>query len=292
MQKTISNIVECMGIGLHGGDEVKIIFKPAPENSGIIFRRIDDQKNLVVEIKANFENVFSTTLCTSLSSVCGKYQIATVEHLMAALWGCGIDNIIIEINADEIPIMDGSSIEFVSLFENAGIIQQYVAKKYLEILKSIRVEEGDAYAELTPGKGFSINMEIDFAHKLISKQALHFTGSSNDFKLDLSSARTFGFIKDVEQLKKMGLAKGGSLENAVVLDEENILNKDGLRYSDEFVRHKVLDSIGDLYLAGYNIVGEFLGKKSGHKLNNLLLRKLFKDKSAWRVIEEASLNPI
>ena len=285
MQRTISTEIECYGTGLHSGDKVMVKFLPAEAGTGIVFHYIDRIENKSIHIAASFDNVTSTTLCTSISSKCGKYTVATIEHLMAALWGCSIDNIIIEVDAAEIPIMDGSSAEFVELFESIGFKEQSASKKYLEILKPIKVEEGDAYAELVPGNNFAIDMEIEFAHKLIAKQNFSFSQLSNSFKLDISTARTFGFIKDVAYLKRMGLARGGSLDNAVVLDDEGVMNDEGLRFEDEFVRHKVLDSIGDLYLAGYNILGKFLGRKSGHKLNNFLLRKLFDDKDAWRVVE-------
>lgn len=284
-QRTINQSNECSGIGLHSGNEVKLKFLPAAVNTGILFKCLDKSGLNSIEIKASFDNVSSTTLCTSITSKCGKYTIATVEHLMAALWGCSIDNIIIEVDAAEIPIMDGSAAEFVRLFENIGFKDQEANKKYIEILKAVKVVDGDAFAELIPGDNFAINMEIDFPHQLISKQNYHFNEEVSNFKRDISSARTFGFFKEVEQLKQMGLARGGSLDNAIVLDETGVMNEDGLRFEDEFVRHKVLDSIGDLYLAGYNIVGKFFGRKSGHKLNNSLLRRLFEDKDAWRIIE-------
>jgi UDP-3-O-[3-hydroxymyristoyl] N-acetylglucosamine deacetylase len=290
LQKTIRNIVDCSGIGLHSGNLVRAKFIPAEENTGICFRRFEQDSKKTIEIKANFDNVHSTNLCTSLSSSCGQYHVSTVEHLMAALWGCGIDNLIIELDADEIPIMDGSSADFVKMFEKVGVKMQAANKRFIEILKVVRVEDGDAFAELSPGNGFAVNMEIEFPHKLIEKQVFRFSGHNHDFKQELSRARTFGFIKDVEYLKKMGLAKGGSLDNAIVLDENGILNNEGLRFEDEFVRHKILDSIGDLYLAGFNIVGEFLGRKSGHKLNNMLLRKLFSDPRAWKIVEQNEMN--
>lgn len=288
LQKTIKKEIECSGIGLHSGNQVWLRFSPAAVDTGIVFRYLDEEKKSSIDIKASFDNVSSTMLCTSITSKCGKYTISTVEHLMAALWGCGIDNIIIEVNAKEIPIMDGSAAEFVKLFERAGFKQQPANKKYLEILKSVRVEEGDAFAELIPAENFAINMEIEFPHQVIAKQNYHFNEELTNFKHEISSARTFGFFKEVEQLKQMGLARGGSLDNAIVLDEQGVMNKEGLRFEDEFVRHKVLDSIGDLYLAGYNIMGRFFGRKSGHKLNNVLLRKLFEDKDAWRIIENGS----
>jgi UDP-3-O-[3-hydroxymyristoyl] N-acetylglucosamine deacetylase len=285
LQRTIKKSIHCSGIGLHSGNVVEVKFLPAQINTGVLFVYKDTSSGISVEIKASFENVSSTMMCTSITSQCGKYTISTIEHLMAALWGCSIDNIIVEVNATEIPIMDGSSAEFVKLFENVGFQDQSANKKYIEILKNVRVEEGDAFAELTPSADFVINMEIDFPHQVISKQHYHFHPRSDSFKHEISAARTFGFFKEVEQLKKMGLARGGSLDNAIVLDENGVMNEEGLRYEDEFVRHKVLDSLGDLYLAGYNILGRFFGRKSGHKLNNVLLRKLFEDKEAWRLIE-------
>jgi len=279
-QNTIGNIVSCSGIGLHSGRTVSMQLLPAAEDSGIVFRQVDDQDNIIGEVRASYENVTSTMMSTNISSPDQKISIATVEHLMAAFWGCGIDNVIVKINGNEVPIMDGSSSYFVFMIECAGIRHQKKYRKILEITNKVELHYGDAFVIIEPSDEFRIDLGIDFAHPLIQKQDFHFDQNSN-FKMDIARARTFGFEKDVEKLRSIGLAKGGSLDNAIVVGEDNILNPQGLRFNDEFVRHKILDSIGDMYLSGYHIKGAIKAAKSGHALNNMLLKKLFDNKEAW-----------
>ena len=282
-QRTIKNRVSCFGVGLHSGSFVNMSILPAPVDYGIVFRRVDPNKNIIGEIKAEFDLVSTTFLGTNLVSKDSKIKIATCEHLMAAFWGCGIDNAIIEIDSDELPIMDGSADHFVFMLECAGILEQNIGRRFLEVLKKIEVSEGDIKATISPAFDFKVTMDIDFADKIVSKQSCTFVANTSSFKIELSRARTFGFLRDVDKLKELGLIRGGSLDNAIVVGDEGILNGNGLRFKDEFVRHKVLDSIGDLYLSGARIMGHFHGSKSGHSLNNKLLHTLFADKSAWRI---------
>lgn len=284
-QRTIKNKVNCFGIGLHTGSFVNLSLLPAPIDNGITFRKIDSSRKIIGEVKAAHDLVSTTFLGTNLVSKDNQIKVATVEHLMAALWGCGIDNVIIEVDADEMPIMDGSSDHFVFMIESAGICEQNVGRRFIEILRKVDITEGDAYASIAPDSDFSVRMDIDFNDTVINKQSCSFYANTNSFKIELSKARTFGFLKDVEKLKELGLIKGGSLDNAIVVDQHKVLNDNGLRYKDEFARHKTLDSIGDLYLSGSRIMGHFHGVKSGHSLNNQLLRKLFSDKSAWRMVQ-------
>jgi UDP-3-O-[3-hydroxymyristoyl] N-acetylglucosamine deacetylase len=284
-QRTIRNKVSCFGVGLHSGSFVNMNLLPAPIDNGISFRRINTDRQIVGEIKAEYDLVATTFLGTNLVSKDKKIKIATVEHLMAALWGCGIDNAIVEVDADELPIMDGSSDHFVFMIECAGIMEQNAGRRFIEILRKVEVSDGDAHAFISPNSDFSVQMDIAFDDNVIAKQSCSFLANSSSFKIELSKARTFGFLKDVEKLKQLGLIKGGSLDNAIVVDDHKVLNDNGLRFADEFVRHKVLDSIGDLYLSGARIMGHFHGIKSGHSLNNQLLRTLFADKSAWRVMQ-------
>ncbi len=284
-QRTIKNKVSCFGVGLHSGSFVNMALLPAPIDNGISFRRINADRKVVGEIKAEYDLVSTTFLGTNLVSRDGKIKIATVEHLMAALWGCGIDNAIIEVDADELPIMDGSSDHFVFMLECAGIIEQNAGRRFIEILRKVEVSDGDAHAMISPNSDFSVRMDIAFNDSVITQQSCSFLANTSSFKIELARARTFGFLKDVEKLKELGLIKGGSLDNAIVVGEDKVLNDNGLRFQDEFVRHKVLDSIGDLYLSGARIMGHFHGVKSGHSLNNQLLRTLFADKSAWRVLQ-------
>jgi UDP-3-O-[3-hydroxymyristoyl] N-acetylglucosamine deacetylase len=282
-QRSIQNKVSCFGVGLHTGSFVNMSLLPAPIDNGISFRRITSDGKVIGEIKAEYDLVATTFLGTNLVS--NKIKIATVEHLMAALWGCGIDNVIVEIDADELPIMDGSSDHFVFMIESAGILEQNAGRRFIEILRKVDISEGDVSAFIAPSGDFSVRMEIAFDDAVVAKQSCEFFADSNSFKIELSKARTFGFLKDVERLKQQGLIKGGSLDNAIVVSDDRVLNDGGLRYKDEFVRHKVLDSIGDLYLSGARIMGHFHGIKSGHSLNNQLLRKVFADKSAWRMVQ-------
>ena len=282
-QRTIKNKVSCFGVGLHSGSFVNMSLLPAPIDNGITFRRVNSNKQILGEIKAEYDLVSTTFLGTNL--VFNSMKVATVEHLMAALWGCGIDNLIVEIDADELPIMDGSSNHFVFMIESAGIYNQKAGRRFIEVLKKVDISENGASASIEPNSDFSVHMDIAFDDQVISKQSCVFRANSNSFKIELSKARTFGFLKDVEKLKNQGLIKGGSLDNAIVVGEDKVINPEGLRFEDEFVRHKVLDSIGDLYLSGARILGHFHGIKSGHYLNNQLLRKLIADKSAWRLVQ-------
>ncbi|OUS31058.1 UDP-3-O-[3-hydroxymyristoyl] N-acetylglucosamine deacetylase [Thalassotalea sp. 42_200_T64] len=279
-QRTIKQSINATGVGLHKGEKVQITLRPAPTNTGVIFRRVD--LNPVVDIPATPEAVGETTLCTCLVNEQGV-QISTVEHLLAAVSGLGIDNIIVEIDSPEIPIMDGSALPFVYLLQSVGIEEQHCAKKFLRITKTIRVEEGDKWAELRPHEGFKINFAIDFDHPVIANttQSMTLDLTSSSFIKEISRARTFGFMKDIEFLRSHNLALGGSLENAIVLDEYRMLNSDELRYDDEFVKHKILDAIGDLYMGSVSILGELNAYKSGHGLNNMLLREVFKQVECW-----------
>jgi len=279
-QRTIKESVSATGVGLHKGEKVQITLRPAPANTGIIFRRVD--LDPIVEIPATPEAVGETTLCTCLVNEQGV-QISTVEHLLSAIAGLGIDNLIIDVDSPEIPIMDGSALPFVYLLQSVDIETVNVAKRFLRITKKIRVEEGDKWAELKPHEGFKVNFAIDFDHPVIAntEQSMTMDLSSCSFIKEISRARTFGFMKDIEFLRSHNLALGGSLDNAIVLDQYRMLNKDALRYDDEFVKHKILDAIGDLYMGGVSILGEFNAFKSGHALNNILLREVFKRTDAW-----------
>ena len=280
-QQTIRKSFSLNGIGLHSGKKVKITVEPAKVNNGIKFIRTDLTKDNIVP--ALWSNVSSTNLCTTISNEKGV-SVSTIEHLMSSLSGMHIDNANILINNLEVPIMDGSSLPFVEELENSGIEIQEIHRKIISVKKKILVSNNDSYAKITPNKQFSIDFEIDFESQLVSKQACQLQLINGNYKTDVSSARTFGFEKDVDYLQANGLALGGSLDNAVVVGEKDILNKEGLRFNDEFVRHKILDSIGDLYLAGKPIQGYFYGSKSGHFLNNQLLKELFSDKSNFNII--------
>lgn len=280
LQHTIAKEVNCTGVGLHGGDKVRLTLRPAPEGYGIRFVR-RDVTGFNPEIRADFRNVTCTNLGTTISNDDGTL-VSTIEHLMAAFWGCNIDNVIIELDGPEIPIMDGSSEPFVFLIECAGIAEQKAPRKIVEVLKPIIITEQDKSVAVEPAANFSVSLEIDFASKAIANQRAVFHSSDVSFKSDLCRARTFVSEGEVKQLHAMGLARGGSLDNAIVVNDEKVLNKDGLRYRDEFVRHKILDCIGDFYLAGAVIKGHFTGYRSGHTLNNKLLRAFFADTSAWR----------
>ena len=280
-QQTIKEVISISGIGLHSGKQVDMKLIPAEVDHGIKFIRSDKINNNV--INAIWSNVSETVLSTTISNS-SNLKVSTIEHLMSALSGLHIDNLNIYINASEVPIMDGSSKPFVDLIENVGIEVQNKKRKILNIRKIIEVRNNKSSAKIIPNNQFSIDFEIDFPSQLVSKQSCQLQLINGNYKTDIASARTFGFEKDVKHLRSNGLALGGSLDNAVVVGENKILNKDGLRYTDEFVRHKILDSIGDLYLAGSPIIGYFYGNKSGHYLNNELLRKLFSDKSNYEYI--------
>ena len=281
-QKTINSKISCNGIGLHSGTQVSMTLVSAPCNTGIIFKRTDVEDGKGV-IKANYKNVVDTKLGTTIANEFGV-KASTIEHLMAAIWGCGIDNLFVEINAPEVPIMDGSSEPFVFLIECAGINVQEQQRRVIEITKKIRVEDKDKFIEVEPSKEFSIDLHIDFDHKEIKKQQFDYHSTFTSFKNDICRARTFGFKHEIEHLHELGLAKGGSLDNAILIDENGVVNKEGLRYGDEFVRHKTLDFIGDIYLAGYYIIGHFNAAKSGHGINNKMLHELMKDEEAWRLV--------
>ena len=283
VQRTLTNPISATGVGLHSGRQIKLNLFPADEDTGIIFRRID--LNPQVEIKAIVDNVGATTLATT--SVEGETQIATIEHLMSAFAGLGIDNVIVEVDDMEVPIMDGSASPFVFLIQSAGIKQQTKPKKFIKIKEEIKVETPDgAYAKLAPYNGFKVTYALVYddekQKKYNSTSTVDF--NSTTFLKEISRARTYGFVSDIDYMKKNNLALGGSEKNAVVIGEEEILNDEGLRSSEELVKHKILDVIGDLYLLQYNIVAEFEGYKSGHSLNNLLLNRLLELPDAWEVI--------
>ena len=280
-QQTIAEPVSIKGIGLHSGIDVLMKLYPAEADYGIKFIRKDLNDNNVIE--ALWSNVSNTNLSTTISNQ-NRVSISTIEHLMSALSGLHIDNVKIEIDGPEVPIMDGSSIKFVDLINSTSKKNLNKKRKILKVKKNIKVEKNDTSVELKPNNQFSIDFEIDFPSKLVSQQSCQLQLVNGNYKTDIASARTFGFEKDVDMLRSNGLALGGSLDNAVVVGESKILNSDGLRFKDEFVRHKILDSIGDLYLAGAPIQGYFLGNKSGHHLNNLLLRSLFADENNYEYI--------
>ena len=281
-QKTLANVIRAKGIGLHTGKQIELTMRPAPANTGICFRRIDLQPP--VEIPARLDQVGDTRLSTSL--IKDGIRVSTVEHLLSALSGIGIDNAIIDLNGEEVPIMDGSAGPFVFLIQSAGVVDQAEPKRYLRVLRSISVQDGERSAQLDPFSGFKVGFTIDFEHPLLkgrtSTSEIDFSKTS--FVRQVSRARTFGFMRDIHKLHENNLALGGSLENAVVLDDYRVINKDGLRYEDEFVKHKVLDVVGDLYLLGYSLIGSFTGKKSGHELNNRLLQLLISQKDAWELV--------
>ncbi|ACA88778.1 MULTISPECIES: UDP-3-O-acyl-N-acetylglucosamine deacetylase [Shewanella] len=282
-QRTVKEMVKTTGVGLHSGNKVTLSIKPAPVNYGIVLVRTDLEP--AVSIPAKADQVRETTMCTALVNDDGV-RISTIEHLFAALAGLGIDNALIEVDAPEIPIMDGSASPWVFLLQSVGIQEQSAAKKYLRIKDTIRVEDGDKWAELKPFNGFRVDFAIDFNHPEIARSQQHMVMdfSTSAFVRDISRARTFGFMRDIEYLRANNLALGGSMENAVVLDEYKVLNPDGLRYEDEFVKHKILDAFGDLYVAGHAIVGEFCAFKTGHALNNQLVRALLAQQDAWELV--------
>jgi UDP-3-O-[3-hydroxymyristoyl] N-acetylglucosamine deacetylase len=278
-QRTLKTAIRATGVGLHTGEKVYMTLRPAAANAGITFRRVDLDEP--VDIPADARLVGETMLGTTL--IRDGVKVATVEHLMSALAGLGIDNLHVDLSAPEVPIMDGSAGPFVFLLQSAGIEEQNAAKKFIRIKKKIRVEEDDKWAQLTPFNGFKVNFGISFNHpvfnKLSRKESIDF--SSTSFLKEVSRARTFCFLRDVEALRANNLTLGGSMDNAIVLDDYRILNEDGLRYANEFVIHKILDAIGDVYLLGHSLIGEFSAHKSGHDLNNKLLRALLNDETAW-----------
>ena len=281
-QRTLKNVIRATGVGLHSGQKVYMTLRPAAPDTGIVFRRTDFTHP--IEIKAQAELVGDTSLCTAL--VQGGVQIKTIEHLLSALAGLGIDNAYVDLSAAEVPIMDGSAGPFVFMLQSAGIEKQNKAKRFIRIKQSIQVEDADRWARFEPFDGFKVGFTIDFKHpafeKSVSSAEIDF--STTSFVKEISRARTFGFMKDIEYLRERNLVLGGSMDNAIVLDDYRVLNEDGLRYEDEFVKHKILDAIGDLYLLGHSLIGAFYGYKSGHALNNKLLRALLANQPAWEYV--------
>jgi len=281
-QRTLKNVIRATGVGLHSGDKVYLTLHPAEPDTGIVFRRTD--LDPVVEIPAKAENVGDTKLSTTLMN--GDVRVSTVEHLMSAFAGLGIDNLIVDVSGPEVPIMDGSASPFVFLLQSAGIREQDAAKKFIRVTRDVTIQQDDKAVTFKPFDGFKVNFEIDFDHPVFKTQVLTASVdfSSTSFVKEVSRARTFGFMHEFEYLRSVGLARGGSFENAIVVDDLKILNEDGLRYEDEFVKHKILDAIGDLYLLGNSLIGEFSAHKSGHALNNTALRALIADTDAWEVV--------
>jgi len=282
-QRTLKNVIRATGVGLHTGDKVYLTLRPAAPDTGIVFRRVDGTEP--IDIAADPYNVGDTLLNTTL--VVDGVRISTVEHLLSAMAGLGIDNAHVDVSAGEVPIMDGSAGPFVFLLQSAGIVEQDVAKKFIRIRKPIEVRGDDGKcARFEPYNGFKVSFTIAFDHPLFtgSTQQASVDFSTTSFVKEISRARTFGFMKEIEAMREQSLALGGSLDNAIVVDDYRVLNEDGLRYSDEFVKHKILDAIGDLYLLGHSLIGAFDGYKSGHALNNRLLRMLLADESAWEEV--------
>ena len=281
-QRTLKNVIRATGVGLHTGKKIFLTLRPAPANAGIIFRRVDLDDP--VEIEAKSDNVGDTMLSTSL--VKGDVKISTVEHLLSALAGFGIDNAYVDLSADEVPIMDGSAGPFVFLIQSAGVEEQNAPKHFMRIREKIRVEDGDKWAMFEPFEGFKVGFTIEFDHPMFHEEncKAEIDFSTTSYVKEVSRARTFGFMREVELLRENNLALGGSLDNAIVVDDYRILNEDGLRYEDECVKHKILDAIGDLYLLGHSLIGSFTGFKSGHALNNRLLRELLAKESAWELV--------
>ena len=281
-QRTLKNSIRATGVGLHTGEKVYLTLRPAPPNTGIIFTRTDLEQP--VEIRAHPDNVGDTRLSTCL--VQDGVRVSTVEHLLSAMAGLGIDNAYVDLSAPEVPIMDGSAGPFVFLIRSAGIEEQPAPKHFIRIRRPVRVEEGDKWVAFEPFNGFKVGFMLEFDHPVFRsrEQIAELDFSTTSFVKEVSRARTFGFMKDIEYLQQQKLALGGSLDNAIVVDDFRILNEDGLRYADEFVKHKILDAIGDLYLLGHSLIGAFRGHKSGHALNNRLLRKLLAERDAWEAV--------
>jgi UDP-3-O-[3-hydroxymyristoyl] N-acetylglucosamine deacetylase len=289
-QRTLKNVIRATGVGLHSGEKVSMTLRPAPVDTGVVFRRVD--LDPVVEIPARADAVTETMLCTGLTADGGKAM--TVEHLMSALAGLGVDNLYIDLSAAEVPIMDGSSGPFVFLLQSAGIAEQSAPKRFVRVLETVEVREGDKYARFEPYHGFRLDFTVEFNHPAIpaaqSQAVVEF--STENYIKEVSRARTFGFMRDLEFMRERNLGLGGSMDNAIVLDEFRVLNDDGLRYADEFVRHKILDAVGDLYLAGHPILGAYVGYKSGHALNNKLVRALLERSKAWEEVSFADQQPV
>ena len=291
-QRTLKNVIRATGVGLHTGAKVYLTLRPAAPDTGIVFRRVDLEPP--VDIPAKAENVGDTRLSTTLTK--DGARISTVEHLLSAFAGLGIDNAYVDVSAAEVPIMDGSAGPFVFLIQSAGVEEQNVAKRFIRIKRPVEVREGDKIARFEPFNGFKVSFGIDFDHPAMSEESRRsvIDFSSTSFVKEVSRARTFGFLRDIEMLRENGLAMGGSMDNAIVVDDFRVLNEDGLRYEDEFVKHKILDAIGDLYLLGHSLIGAFSGYKSGHELNNRLLKTLITQPETWEEVtfEDAERAPI
>jgi UDP-3-O-[3-hydroxymyristoyl] N-acetylglucosamine deacetylase len=285
-QRTLKTRIGASGVGLHSGSRIAMSLQPAPPDTGIVFRRND--LSPPVDIPARAAHVGDTRLGTVLAA--DGARVSTIEHLMSAFAGLGVDNALVEVSAAEVPIMDGSADPFVFLLQSAGFVEQDRPKRFVRILRRVEVREGDKWARFDPHEGFRVNFEIDYDHPYMrgGQAAASMDFSSITYLKEVARARTFGFMRDIEALRRHNLALGGTLDNAIVLDDAGILNEDGLRYRDEFVKHKILDAIGDLYLLGHGIIGEFSGYKSGHGLNNLLLRELLAQQDAWELVSFAS----
>jgi UDP-3-O-[3-hydroxymyristoyl] N-acetylglucosamine deacetylase len=291
-QRTLKNSIRATGVGLHTGKKVLMTLRPAPPNTGIVFRRVDLEPP--VDVKGAAESVGETQLGTTLVS--DGVKVATVEHLLSAFAGLGVDNAFVELSAPEVPIMDGSAGPFVFLLQSAGLEEQSAPKRFVRVKKRVRATDGDKWAQFDPHDGFRVNFEIEFNHPIFKKrsQSASMDFSTTSFLREVSRARTFGFMRDLETMRSRNLALGGTMDNAIVLDDFRVLNEDGLRYEDEFVKHKILDAIGDLYLLGHSLIGEYSGYKSGHALNNKVLRALIADQTAWEEVtfETPALAPI
>src|SRR5512139_330969 len=281
-QRSLKNSVQATGVGLHTGEKVYLTLRPAPVDTGIVFRRVD--LDPVVELKADATLVHDTRLSTCLEG--DGARVATIEHLMSAFAGLGVDNAIVDLTSSEVPIMDGSAGTFIFLLQSAGIVEQSAAKRFIRVTKPIEVKDGDKWVRFDPFNGYKLNFTINFSHPVFAstKQTVTVDLGEHSYIKEVSRARTFGFMHDVENMRAQGLALGGNLDNAIVMDEYRVLNADGLRFEDEFVKHKVLDAIGDLYLLGYPLIGAFSGYKSGHALNNALLRAVLADQSTWEFV--------
>lgn len=281
-QRTLKTSIRASGIGLHSGKKVYLTLRPAPINSGVLFRRVD--LDPIVEIPGHALHVVDTVLSTNLSV--GGARVSTVEHLMSALAGIGIDNVFVDLTAEEVPIMDGSAAPFVFLIQSAGVQEQNAAKQFIKILKEVKIELDGKYASFKPYDGYKVGFRIEFDHPAFTDRHLEscLDFSTTSFVQEVSRARTFGFMRDIEFLRSQNLALGGSFDNAIVVDDFKVLNEEGLRYENEFVKHKILDAVGDLYLIGKSLIGEYFGYKSGHHLNNLLLRKLLETEDAYSLV--------
>lgn len=278
-QRTLKTLVRTTGVGLHTGCKVEMTLRPARAGTGIVFRRLDVEPP--VELRVSPELVTDTRLCSAIER--DGVKIATVEHLMSALAGLGVDNVYVDLTGPEVPILDGSAAPFVFLIQSAGLEEQAAPRRHILVKRTVRVEEGDKWAQFSPHEGYRLSFRIDFEHPVLQRSGQEITIdlAEQSYVKEVSRARTFGFMRDVEQLRSTGLARGGTLDNAVVMDEYRVLNEGGLRYADEFVKHKVLDAVGDLYMTGHPVIGAFIAYKSGHSLNNRLLRALLADATAW-----------